>query len=166
MVARPRYFEDFEAGRSYALGTVTVSEQEIIAFARQFDPLPIHTDPVAVREGPFGGLVASGWHTGSLFMRLFVGGLIGEAANLGSPGVEELRFLAPVRPGYSLTGRYRVERCEPSRTRAERGTVHGVGELLNDADEAVFRIRNRSFFRRRTGAGADAERFSTTETKG
>lgn len=144
-----RYFEDFELGRCYDLGSVTITEAEILDFAAQFDPLPIHADPATAAAGPFGGLIASGWHTGCLFMRLYVDGLIGEAANMGSPGVDELRFLVPVRPGDTLTGRYIVERCEPSRTRVERGTVFGLGEMVNDEGEVVFRIRSRSFFRRR-----------------
>jgi acyl dehydratase len=155
---RPVYFEDFEAGRVYDLCSITVRENDIVAFARQFDPLPFHVDPAAAKASAFGGLIASGWHVGALFMRLLVDGLIRDAKSMGSPGMDEVRFLVPVRPGDTVTGRFTIERTEPSGQRRDRGTIHGMGELLNQRDEVVFRFRNRSFFARDRGAtGAGGE---------
>ena len=96
------YFEDFELGRVYELGSVDVTEADILEFARRFDPQPFHVDPEAARQSVFGGLIASGWHTGAMWMRLYVDSLLDGAASMGSPGIEELRWLAPVRPGDTL----------------------------------------------------------------
>ena len=95
-------FEDFEPGRVFELGAREVTEEEIVAFAREWDPQPFHVDPEAAQESSFGGLIASGWHTGAMWMRLYVDSLLVGAASMGSPGIEELRWLAPVRPGDTL----------------------------------------------------------------
>ena len=95
-----RYFEDFAPGDVVELGTYPpLSEEEIITFARQWDPQPFHVDPASARDSIFGGLVASGWHTGAISMRLLVEGLLSRAASRGSPGIDRIRFLRPVRPG-------------------------------------------------------------------
>jgi acyl dehydratase len=144
-----QYFEDFEPGQTVELGTRTVTEEEIVAFARQWDPQPFHVDPDAARESVFGGLIASGWHTGAMWMRLYVDSLLGDAAGLGSPGVEELRWLAPVRPGDTLTGSLEVLEATPSQRRADRGTVRIRAEMVNQDGVTVMAMTSRGHFRRR-----------------
>src|ERR687896_2668164 len=126
-----RYFEDFEPGHVFELGSRTVTAEEIVAFARQWDPQPFHTDEEAAAASVFGGLIASGWHTGAMWMRLYVDSLLDGAASMGSPGIEELRWLAPVRPGDTLRGRLTVLETTPSETRPGRGTVRIRGEMVN-----------------------------------
>ena len=144
-----RYFEDFAVGQVVELGSRTVTEEEIVAFAREFDPQPFHVDPEAARESVFGGLIASGWHTGAVWMRLYVDSLLGGTASMGSPGIEELRWLAPVRPGDTLTGRLTVLETTPSATRSDRGTVRIRGELENQDGVVVLRMSSRGHFGRR-----------------
>jgi acyl dehydratase len=144
-----RYFEDFEPGQRVELGSHTVDEQEIVAFARQWDPQPFHVDPDAARDSVFGGLIASGWHTGAVWMRLYVDSLLGGSDSRGSPGVEELRWLAPVRPGDTLAGRLEVLETTPSASRPDRGTVRIRGELVNQDGVVVLSMTSRGHFRRR-----------------
>jgi acyl dehydratase len=144
-----RYFEDFAPGDVLDLGTRTVTRDEIVAFAREFDPQPFHLDEAAAADGPFGGLVASGWHTAALFMRLYVDAVLAEAASMGSPGVEELRWLRPVRPGVTLHGRLTVLETMPSSRRPDRGTVRSRCELLDEDGEVVLSMVARGFFGRR-----------------
>lgn len=101
--SEPRYFEDYVPGQIQELGSITVDEAEIIAFAQRFDPQPFHTDIVAAKESIYGGLIASGWHTVCLMMRLLVEHYIPREASLGSPGVDEIRWLKPVYPGDVLS---------------------------------------------------------------
>jgi acyl dehydratase len=135
------YFEDFPVGQVIALGTRGVSESEIIEFGRQFDPQYFHTDPEAARRSIWGGLVASGWHTAALFMRLLVDGHLREVDSIASPGVDEIRWLKPVRPGDRLTGRLTVLEATPSRSGAARGTLKQQGELFNQNGELVMTLR-------------------------
>jgi acyl dehydratase len=151
-----KYFEDFEGGVGYQLGSRPVTAEEIIDFARQFDPLPFHTDPEAAKDSAFGGLIASGWHVGSMYMRLFVDGFLSGIANRGSPGLDEVRFLVPVRPGDILTARYTIDSVEPSNKHTDRGTLHGTGELFNQDGEIVFRFHGRTLITRR-GTDADGD---------
>jgi acyl dehydratase len=144
-----RYFEDFAPGDTVELGSHTVTEDEIVAFARQWDPQSFHVDPEAARESVFGGLIASGWHTASLWMRLYVDSFLGVADSRGSPGVEELRWLAPVRPGDTLTGRLEVLETSPSASRPDRGTVRIRGEMVNGDGVVVLSMRSRGHFGRR-----------------
>ena len=144
-----RHWEDFEAGQVYELGARTVGREEIVAFARAFDPQPIHLDEEAAARGPFGGLIASGWHTASLFMRMYVDELINDTVSMGSPGVEELRWLVPVRPGDELRGRVTILEATPSSTRPDRGTIRARMELLNQRDEVVLTMVARGFLGRR-----------------
>lgn len=143
------YFEDFPAGHTIALGSLSVSEAEIIAFAQQFDPQYFHTDPEAARRSIWGGLVASGWHTTSLFMRLLVDGHLRHVDSIASPGVDEIRWLKPVRPGDRLTGRLVVLEATPSRSGARRGTLRQQGELYNQAGELVMTLKAISIIGRR-----------------
>jgi acyl dehydratase len=142
-------FEDFEPGQVFELGSTSVTEEEIVAFARQFDPQPFHVDPQAAQESVFGGLIASGWHTGSLWMRLYVDSMLGGPSSQGSPGIEELRWLAPVRPGDTLSGRLTVLETTPSERRPDRGTVRIRGELVNQDGVTVLSMVSRGHFGRR-----------------
>jgi len=143
-----RYWEDFHAGEVTEIGPVTVSEAEIIEFAKRYDPQSFHVDPAV--EGPFGGLIASGWHTTALFMGMFVRAVLLDTASLGSPGVDELRWLAPVRPGDTLTGRVTVDEVRESSKDPARGTVLTTSEVFNQDGVLVMRLRARGFFARRT----------------
>ena len=147
-----RYWEDFPVGAEAEHGTVEVSEEDIVRFAREFDPQPFHVDPEEAADGPFGGLIASGWHTAALYMGLFVRSQLLGTASMGSPGVEGLRWLAPVRPGDVLTGRSRIVEAWPSETSPRRGTVVGEHELVNQRGELVMRMRVRGHVARRPAA--------------
>ena len=142
-------FEDFEPGQVYELGSHTVTEGEIVAFAEQWDPQPFHVDPDAAASSVFGGLIASGWHTGAMWMRLYVDSMLGSAASMGSPGVEELRWLAPVRPGDTLTGRLTILEATPSERRPDRGTIRSRGEMVNQEGVVVMSMVARGHFGRR-----------------
>lgn len=145
------YFEDLAAGQVYDLGSVTIDETIMVEFARRFDPQVFHTDPDAAKDTSFGGLIASGWYTGSLFMRMYYDAVLSRAASQGSPGADELRWLAPVRAGDVLHGRLTVLETRPSSTRPDRGTAVMLGELLRDG-EVVVRMRFRGLFGRRPAA--------------
>jgi acyl dehydratase len=142
-------FEDFEPGQVYELGSKVVAEDEIVAFARQFDPQPFHLDPEAAKDSVFGGLIASGWHTGAMWMRLYVDSLLGGASGQGSSGIEELRWLAPVRPGDTLSGRLIVLEVTSSESHPERGTIRIRGEMVNQDGVTVMSMVSRGRFARR-----------------
>jgi acyl dehydratase len=145
-----RYFEDFRVGEVVELGSRGVSEAEIIRFATEFDPQPFHIDPVRARDSAFGGLVASGWHTVALYMRLLVDGFVATVANsMGSPGVDKIEWLKPVRPGDTLTGRVTIIEMIPSKSRPDRGTIKSLGEMINQHGETVMTTRGVGFFGRR-----------------
>ena len=144
-----RYFEDFRQGETIELGQYEVTEREVLAFGRMYDPQPFHVDSEAARRSPFGGLIASGWHTTAMFMRLWVDGLLSDTASMGSPGVEQIRWLVPVRPGDVLRGRVTVAEAAPSQTRPDRGTLITESELVNQRDEVVMTMRGRGFVARR-----------------
>jgi acyl dehydratase len=133
-----RYFEDFKAGETIELGRYTISEEEIIEFARRFDPQVFHIDAERARETQYGGLIASGWHTASLGMRMLVDGLLGDSAGMGSPGVEALRWHKPVRPGDTLLARITTLETAPSRSRPDRGRIRSELEMLNQNGEIVL----------------------------
>lgn len=144
-----RYWDDFTAGEVTEIGPVTVSEDEIVEFASRYDPQFFHIDAEAAKDGPFGGLIASGWHTTALFMGMFVRAILLDTASLGSPGIDELRWTAPVRPGDTLTGRVTVDEVRESSKNPERGTVLTTSEVFNQDGTLVMRIRARGFFARR-----------------
>ena len=132
------YFEDYIPGSVREFGPAVVSEAEIIEFARRYDPQPIHTDPDWARGGPFGGLIASGWHTAAIVMRLLVEHYLPSAASLGSPGIDELRWLRPVRPGHELRVRVTVIEARPSRSKPDRGMLRTRIEVLEAGGPAVM----------------------------
>ena len=144
-----RYFEDFKPGDVIELGSRTISKESILAFAREFDPQPFHTDEEAAKRSIYGGLLASGWHTGSLLMRILNDGLLKDTASLGSPGVDELRWLKPVRPGDVLSARMTVLESIPSRSKPDRGLIRSLMEMRNQHGEVVLTIRGLSLLGRR-----------------
>jgi len=144
-----RYFEDYQVGMTESFGPVTVTEEEILEFARRFDPQPFHVDPVAAKAGPFGGLIASGWHTASLMMRLLVDHYLSAASSLGSPGIDELRWPNPVRPGDRLTMHIEIVQARTSQSRPGRGIVRTSTTLTNQDDLPVLTVTAVSFIRTR-----------------
>jgi acyl dehydratase len=147
-----KYWEDFEVGEAAGLGSRAVSEAEILAFARQYDPQPFHTDPEAARGSLYGGLIASGWHTCALLMRLSVEAVQREqAAATGSPGLDSCRWLKPVRPGDVLTARTEVLETWPSRSKPI-GFVRRRSEMLNQHGEVVVQVVGVTMYRRRPAA--------------
>jgi acyl dehydratase len=136
-----RHLEDFKEGQVFELGEDIIREQEILDFARRFDAQPFHVDPEAAKASIYGGLIASGWHTASFFMGLLVRGLLHDVASLGAGGVDELRWLKPVRPGDTLRARLSVVGTRPSTKHADRGLITCVGEMFNQHGERVLLIR-------------------------
>ena len=135
------YFEDFTEGQVIELGTIpSLTEEEIITFARQWDPQPFHTDPEAAKESIYGGLIASGWQTALLTMRLQVDSLLSKMDTHGSPGVENIRFRKPVRAGDRLQARYTVLVAEPSAKRPTMGKLLGRTEVLDGAGDVVYQM--------------------------
>ncbi len=132
-----RYLEDYVEGTIHEFGPVTITEDEIVQFGKKFDPQLFHTDPEMAGQTVYGGLIASGWHTCSLFMRLFVENYLAGPASLGSPGVDELRWFKPVRPGDQLTLRITVHKVKPSRSKPDRGVLYSFCEMLNQKNEVV-----------------------------
>jgi acyl dehydratase len=148
-----RCFEDFTVGAVFELGSRVLSQDEMIAFARDYDPQPFHVDPEAARKSAFGTLVASGWQTVGIFMSLLVRGLLNDTSSMGSPGIDEIKWLRPVKPGDRLAARVRVLETIASKSRPDRGIVKTEGELTNEAGELVMTIRAVNFFGRRPGPG-------------
>ncbi|HVT70877.1 MAG TPA: MaoC family dehydratase [Trebonia sp.] len=144
-----RYFEDYKEGAVYEYGYATVDETELVAFARRFDPQLMHVDAQWAATGPFGGLIASGWHTGGIFMRLFADHYLSRVASLASPGLDELRWSAPARPGDVLRLRVTTEQTRLSRSKPDRGLVHTYSELINGDDTVVLSVRAANFIGRR-----------------
>lgn len=136
-----RYFEDYVPGAVVTYGPVEVSAEEIIDFARRYDPQEFHVDPVRAAAGPFGGLVASGWHTAAMMMRVLVDRYLSRVASLGSPGVDELRWLAPVRPGERLWVRIAVIEARRSRSKPDRGMVRSLIEVCNEPGDVLMTVK-------------------------
>ena len=143
------YFEDFEPGRIIAVGSRTLGEEEIIAFARQFDPQPFHVDHDAAAKSMFGGIIASGWHTCSIMMRMMVDGFLSQAASLGSPGVDEIRWIKPVRAGDTIAVTTTVLDARASSSKPDRGVVHTMWEAKNQHGETVATVKGMGMFMRR-----------------
>jgi acyl dehydratase len=143
------YFEDYVPGSVREFGPTVVDEAEIVEFARRYDPQPIHTDPEWALSGPFGGLIASGWHTTAIMMRLLVDHYLPSAASLGSPGIDELRWLRPVRPGDELRVRVTVIEARPSRSKPDRGLLRSRIEVLEADGSAVMTLIALNMIRRR-----------------
>jgi acyl dehydratase len=142
-----RYFEDYHVGMVDEFGDVTVTEDEIVEFARRYDPQLMHTDPAPAAAGAFGGLIASGWHTAALVMRQFVAHYLSKVATLPSPGIDELRWVRPVRPGDVLRVRVTVTETRRSQSKPDRGLVRGLVEVLNQDGELVMTQRPMNLMR-------------------
>lgn len=144
------YFEDIEVGTVYDLGSFSVDRDEIIGFAEQYDPQPIHTDPEAAEQSIYGGLIASGWHTSSLCMRQLALELINDTASMGSFGLEELRWQNPLRPGDTVTVEAEILEKRVSESRDDRGYVKNVVRAENGRGEPVVTWRATNIFLRRS----------------
>jgi len=143
------YFEDFPPGDVRESPARTVTREEMLAFARAFDPQPFHTDEDAAGTTIYGGLIASGWHTVAICMRLMWDAFLADAASLGSPGVDEVRWLKPVRPGDTLRARFTVVEAVPSRSKPDRGVVRSLSQVFNQHGEVVMSLRGLGLFARR-----------------
>jgi len=149
--AENRYFEDYIAGSVHEYGSIAVEQEEIISFAERFDPQVFHTDPEGAKNTIFKGLIASGWHTCGLMMRLFVDHFLPKVASLGSPGVDELRWNKPVRPGDELSIRVNVMETKRSRSKPDRGIVHSLIEVMNQDRDVVMSMKAVNLFLCRQG---------------
>jgi acyl dehydratase len=146
---KERWFEDYAVGESFELGDEPITEQEIIEFARRYDPQPFHIDPAAAAATHFGGLVASGWMTTAVSMRVMCQHFISPRASMGSPGIDELRWLLPVRPGDRLRVRVEVLGCVPSKSKPDRGVVTMRQEVLNQNAQVVMSLKTLAMLKRR-----------------
>lgn len=149
MTERIYYFEDLAPGTVLEFGGYEMTEEEIVGFARRYDPQPFHLDRAAGKASIFGDLCASGWNTTAVMMRMWVDNYLSPEASLGSPGIDELRWLRPVFPGDRLRCRIEVLDASPSRSRPFMGSVRQKAQLLNQRDEVVLSLVGTSFFRRR-----------------
>ena len=147
-----RYLEDYIPGATYEFGEEHLSEQELLAFARRYDPQDKHADPVAAAKSPFGGLIASGWQTGALMMRLYAAYYLSHVAAIASPGIDELRWTKPVRPGDRLRIRVTVIEARASRSKPDRGLLRSTVEVLNQNDEVVMSMIAMNMMLRRPAA--------------
>jgi acyl dehydratase len=150
LASEDRYFEDYIPGAVFEYGEIRVDEAEILEFARRFDPQDMHVDPEASKHGRFGGLIASGWHTGAMMMRLLADNFLPKAASLASPGIDELRWLHPVRPGDVLRIRVSVLEATPSRSKPDRGTVRTLVKVLNQDGKVVMSMKPMNIIARRS----------------
>jgi len=149
------YWEDMQPGLVRDLGQVTPSAEEIKAFAGQFDPQPFHLDEAEGRRSIYGNLCASGWHTCALAMRLTVENFLNESSSMGSPGLENLRWLKPVYPGDTLRLHYTITESRPLRKRTDIGMVRAKWEMTNQNGEKVLQMEGYGMFRRRHPATAE-----------
>jgi acyl dehydratase len=148
-----KYLEDFPVGVRRRLGSKLVDEDEVIRFATEFDPQPFHIDKEAAAQSFYGGVIASGWHTCSMTMRIMVDNYLIDAASLGSPGIDELRWLRPVRPGDTLTVYSTVEEMVPSKSKPDRGVLTTLSEVENQTGEVVMTMRGKSMMKKRPTDG-------------
>ena len=158
------FFEDFTPGDVIELGTYEMTEAEIIDFGRRFDPQYFHTDPKAAASSPFGGLIASGWHTCSAWARLWIDAVISRADSRGSGGMQEVRWLEPVRPGDTLRATVEILNTRPSSRHADRGTVFIGCTMTNQHGRVVFTAHGRGLISRRHPAGERASGAAARDT--
>ena len=144
-----RYFEDYAEGAVYEYGYASVTADEIVEFARRFDPQLMHTDPEWAATGPFGGLIASGWHTAGIFMRLYADHYLSRVASLASPGIDEVRWPSPLRPGDKLWIRTTVLTARRSQSKPDRGLVRTHGEMFAGDDRQVLGLTALNFLQAR-----------------
>jgi acyl dehydratase len=147
-----RYFEDYVTGSVHEFGSVVVEEQEILDFGKRFVPLSYHTDPELAKKSIYGRLIASGWHTAALMMRLYTDHYLSRIANLGSPGGDELKWDRPVFPGDELSIRVTVLESRRSESKLDRGIVRSFVEVMNQNREIVMSVKMVNFVRSRETA--------------
>ena len=150
------YFEDFKPGSVTEFGPRLVTREEIVAFAAEFDPQPMHLDEEAARASMLGGLAASGWHTCCLLMRMAADGFVLNSASMGAPGVDEVKWLKPLRPGTRITLRLNVLESRVSNSRPEMGFVKVRMELIDDERALLMELSNSLMIERRAAAEAAA----------
>ncbi len=150
--ATERCFEDYAVGDVDQFGAYAVTEQEIVEFARRYDPQPFHIDADAARSSIYGGLIASGWMTGAVMMRMLVDHYISPVASLGSPGLDEIRWLKPVRAGDVLRVRVTITVAKRSSSKPDRGTIWMTDEVLNQRGETVMTCKAMGMYRCRQPA--------------
>ncbi len=150
MDTHKHYWEDFNVGDTVPMGERRLEAAEMVAFAKAFDPQPFHVDEAAARESMYGGLIASGWHTVALVMRMMVDSYLNASSSLGSPGVDNVRWLKPVRPGDTIRATRTVLETRPSGSRPEMGLVKTRWEVFNQNDEAVMTMEGYGMFARRS----------------
>lgn len=132
------YFEDYVPGKVYEFGSIPVEEKDMLVFAKRYDPQPFHLDPKRAKEGPFGGLIASGWQTAAFTMRLLVDHFLSKIAGMGSPGSGPIQFLKPVRPGDELSLRVTILEKRRSQSKPDRGIIRIFLETMNQHREIVM----------------------------
>ena len=152
MAAIQWYWEDMQVGQVRELGHATLTREEIINFANQFDPQPFHLDEEAARQSVFGGLCASGWHTCSLAMRLMVTNFLCHTSSMGSPGLENIRWLKPVFPGDTLRLQSSVLETRPMGKRPDIGMTRNLWEMFNQHNDKVLHMEGWGMFKRREPA--------------
>jgi acyl dehydratase len=145
-----RYFEDYRVGEQVEFGSYRMTEEQIVAFARDFDPQPFHVNKDAARQSVYGGLVASGWHTASAMMRMMVDHFISPKTSMGSPGMDEIRWLKPVRPGDTLRVRVTVLSAKRSTNKPDRGVIDQRVEVINQHGDVVMASKGIGMYRCRT----------------
>jgi acyl dehydratase len=144
---RERFFEDYRSGEVAEFGDHLVTEEEVVDFATRYDPQPFHVDAAAARESIYGGLIASGWMTASVAMRLLVDHYISPLSSMGSPGIDEMRWIKPVRPGNRLRLRVTILETRRSQTKPDRGMIQLLQEMQNQDNETVMTIRGWGMYR-------------------
>jgi len=152
MTGKTWAFEDFAAGQTIELGTRDVAADEIVEFASEYDPQPMHLDEAAGKASILGGLSASGWHTCAMFMRMLCDGFLLNSTSQGAPGIDRIRWKKPVLAGDRLTGTTRIVATRGSKTRPQLGLVTMHSELVNQRGETVFELENTNMFLRREEA--------------
>jgi acyl dehydratase len=143
------YFDDFKVGETIKTGSRTLTEEEIVSFAREYDPQPFHVDKAAAEDSIFGGIIASGWQTCGIMMRLMIDAVLHDAASLGSPGLDEIRWLKPVRPGDTLTVSITTLESRPSTSKPDRGIVVSAWQATNQHGEVVATMKGMGMFLKR-----------------
>ena len=149
-----RYWEDFKVGEVEQIGGKRVDKEEMIEFATQFDPQPFHIDEAAAKKSMYGGLIASGWHTCAMVMRMMCDAYVLQSASVGSPGIDNLKWLKPVRPGDMISARRTTLETRASKSKPDIGIVNNLWEVFNQNGEMVMSMQGYGMFRRRNPGSA------------
>ena len=144
-----RHWEDFKVGEVEQIGGRRVDKDEIIAFAKQYDPQPFHIDEAVAKQSMYGGLIASGWHTCAMVMRMMCDAYMLQSASVGSPGIDNLKWLKPVRPGDTISARRTTLETRASKSKPDIGIVNNLWEVFNQDGEMVMSMQGYGMFRRR-----------------